>query len=113
MKPKTVRIEELGLDLKNFDNKDLEYLALFIEQCLKDELGKLLNERLISYISTISVEIINDIIRISIDLEADSYVSPYISLEKILEQVLRHVFDRTKQYLVSKYKKTTGIDNKF
>lgn len=112
MKQKIVRTEELGLDLKNISNKDLEELATFIDQCLKDELNKLLSERILSYISTISIEVVNDVISIAIDLEADSYVTPYVSLESVLDQVLRHVFERIRNHLVSKFRKITEVDNK-
>ncbi|MCC6015742.1 MAG: DUF3194 domain-containing protein [Desulfurococcaceae archaeon] len=113
IKSKTVDVEEIGLDLKNISDKDLEEIAQFLEQCIKDEIGKLLSEKVIGYVSTISIEINNDIIKIAINLEVDSYITPQISLEKILDQVLRHVFERARQYLASKFRKTEETNTKF
>ncbi|MEM1644831.1 MAG: hypothetical protein QXL96_02990 [Ignisphaera sp.] len=109
---KPTRIEELGLNLDHINEKDLEELILFIEQCLNDELKKLLDQRILDYISIISVEIVNNTINIAIDLEADSYITPRVSLESVLDQVLRHVFERTRAYLVRKFRKTTESNNK-
>lgn len=109
---KPTRIEELGLNLDYINEKDLEDLALFIEQCLNDELKKLLDQRILDYISIISVEIVNNTINIAIDLEADSYITHHVSLESILDQVLRHVFEKTRIYLVRKFGKTAESDNK-
>lgn len=108
---KPTRIEELGLNLEYINEKDLEELALFIEQCIKDELGKLLDQRILEYISIISVEIADNTINIAIDLEADSYITPHISLESILDQVLRHVFEKTRMYLVRKFRRTAESNN--
>ncbi|MEM1560047.1 MAG: hypothetical protein QW775_07650 [Ignisphaera sp.] len=109
---KPSRIEELGLNLEYINEKDLEELVLFIEQCIKDELSKLLDQRVLEYISIISVEIVNNTINIAIDLEAGSYITPHISLESILDQVLRHVFEKTRMYLVRNFRKNAESNNK-
>lgn len=112
MKLKSVPVEELGLDLRSISEKELEELLNFIESCLREELDRILGQRLLGYASTISVEVVNDTLNIAIDLETDSYLTSHISLENVLDQVLRHVFTRTRMYLSRRFRKINEAFNK-
>lgn len=106
MRYKSIPVEQIGLDLKSVSPKDLEEIANFIEQHIRNELNRILNQRLLGYVITISVEIMNDAINIAIDLEADSYLSSHISLESILDKVLQYAFAEAKVYLSTRFRKT-------
>lgn len=111
MKTKSVPIEQIGLDLKKLSENELNDLAAFIEQCIKDELNKILGQRLLGYIATISIEVANDAINIGIDLEADSYLTSNISLGSVLDKVLHNVFTRTKVYLSTRFRESEKHSN--
>uniref|UniRef100_A0A7C2ZN76 DUF3194 domain-containing protein n=1 Tax=Ignisphaera aggregans TaxID=334771 RepID=A0A7C2ZN76_9CREN len=111
MKTKSVSFEELGLDLRKISDKELEDLAYFIEKCIKEELSRLLDQRLLGYVTTISVELTNKAINVAIDLEADSYLISHVSLESMLDQVLRHVFTKVRLYVAERFRKTEGTDS--
>lgn len=106
MKIKSIRIEDLGLDIEKIGQRDLEDIARFIEQIIIDELNRLLGPRILEYITTINIEIDNNMLNISIDLEADSYLIPHTSLDKILDKVLRYVFTKTEMYLSTRFRGT-------
>lgn len=97
-------VEELELDVEHISTENLAELAEFIEQCIRSELSKVLDKRMLGFVTSIEVEVVNKIINISVDLEVETYITRHISLENILDKVLDYVFTNARIYL-SRFRK--------
>ncbi|MEM1541494.1 MAG: hypothetical protein QW101_01470 [Ignisphaera sp.] len=104
-------VEELNIDTERITQDNLVELAELIEHCIRNELMKILNQRLINLVVTIGTEIADKVINISVDLEVEAYIPPHTNLESILDRVLNYAFTKVRTYL-SRFRKYKENDNK-
>jgi len=104
-------VEELNVDIERITQDNLVELAELIEHCIRDELAKILNQRLTNLVATIGIEIADKVINISVDIEVEAYVLPRMNLENILDRVINYAFTKARIYL-SRFRKHKENDNK-